>query len=209
MTIGAALISFGVIAGLLTLVPGIDTALVIRSVLNRGRGYAFASSAGIVTGAMIWGLAASVGASALLVASETAYRALTFAGAAYMVYLGLSLIVRTVVPASSSGHVVRLTGSRRRAYLTGVGTNLLNPKVGVFYLASIPQFIPAHVAPVLMGALLAGMHCALTLLWFSLLILGGAVLSRFLRSERAQHIVDRVTGTVLVGFGIRLALQPH
>src|SRR5689334_22813289 len=95
MTVPQALLSFAVVAGLLTLVPGIDTALVLRSVLTRGRGFAFGTAAGIVTGALVWGAAAAVGASTLLAASELAYRLLTLAGAAYMVVLGLSLLVRT------------------------------------------------------------------------------------------------------------------
>ena len=88
MTITTALLSFAVVAGLLTLVPGIDTALVLRSSLTMSRSYAFATALGISTGAMVWGVAAAVGVSALLAASELAYRALTLVGAAYMVWLG-------------------------------------------------------------------------------------------------------------------------
>lgn len=82
MTVLDALLAFAVVAGLLTLVPGLDTALVLRSTLTQTRPYAWATAAGVATGAMVWGIAAAVGVSALLTASELAYRLLTAAGAA-------------------------------------------------------------------------------------------------------------------------------
>jgi threonine/homoserine/homoserine lactone efflux protein len=208
VTVLSALLSFAVIAGLLTLVPGIDTALVLRSVLSRGRRYAAGTALGIVTGALLWGAAAAVGASALLQASELAYRLLTLAGAAYMVYLGGTLLVKAVRRSPIEPVEAPATpASLPRAYATGVLTNLLNPKVGVFYLATIPQFIPAHAPPLLMGLALAAVHGLLTLVWFTALISGGGMASRLLRSPRGARIVDGVTGTVLVGFGARLALE--
>jgi threonine/homoserine/homoserine lactone efflux protein len=208
VTVVSALLSFAVIAGLLTLVPGIDTALVLRSVLSRGRRYAGGTALGIVTGALLWGAAAAVGASALLRASELAYRLLTLAGAAYMAYLGVSLLVKSFRRAAFEvAEAPALQSSLPRAYTSGVFTNLLNPKVGVFYLATIPQFIPAHTPPVLMGLGLAAVHGLLTLLWFTVLITGGGMASKLLRSPRAARIIDRITGTVLVGFGVRLAFE--
>jgi threonine/homoserine/homoserine lactone efflux protein len=208
VTVLSALLAFAVIAGLLTLVPGIDTALVLRSVLARGRRYAAGTAIGIVTGALLWGGAAAVGASALLQASELAYRLLTLAGAAYMVYLGGTLLGKAIRRSPAEPVEAPATpSSLPRAYATGVLTNLLNPKVGVFYLATIPQFIPAHTAPLLMGLALAAVHGLLTLAWFAVLITGGGMASRLLRSPRGARIVDGITGTVLVGFGARLALE--
>ena len=214
MTLTQAVFSFAVVAGLLTLVPGIDTALVLRSSITRTRSYAFSTALGISTGAMVWGVAAAVGVSALLAASELAYRALTLAGAGYMVWLGVSLLWKSrakagtaaepaeaSVPAARSGHLVR-------GWATGAGTNLLNPKVGVFYIATIPQFIPAGTSPLLMGVVLAGVHCLLTMVWFTLLIFGSQVASKWLKGPRSIKMVDRITGTVLVGFGLKLAATP-
>ncbi|MBT1004072.1 LysE family translocator [Paenarthrobacter sp. DKR-5] len=217
MTVSSALLSFAVIAGLLTIVPGLDTALVLRSAISRSRGYAFATALGINTGALIWGIAAAVGASALLAASETAYRILTLAGAAYMVWLGASMLWKTFrrAPGAPTSSATAATvppttrGDLLRAWLTGAGTNLLNPKVGVFYLAMIPQFIPTGVSPMLMGALLAGVHNVLGLAWFTLIILGTGFAARWLKNARSAKIIDRITGTVLIGFGIKLAAQPH
>lgn len=212
MTIATALLSFAVVAGLLTIIPGLDTALVLRAAISKGRGYAFATAVGINTGALIWGIAAAIGASALLAASEVGYRVLTLAGAAYMVWLGASMIwksfrrqeSRDLPAAVRNGAATWLHG-----WLIGVGTNLLNPKVGVFYLATIPLFIPAGTPPLLMGVLLALVHTTLGFVWFTAIIVGTGFASRWLSGARSTRIVDRTTGGVLIGFGVTLALQQH
>jgi threonine/homoserine/homoserine lactone efflux protein len=214
VTLDQALLSFAVVAGLLTLVPGIDTALVLRSSVSRSRGFAFATALGINTGAMVWGIAAAVGVSALLAASEVAYRLLTLAGAAYMIWLGVSLLWKSWRPGqpatapAAGAQAATLAGHQLlRGWLTGAGTNLLNPKVGVFYIATIPQFIPAGASPLLMGMLLAGVHCVLAMLWFTLLIFVTGFASRWLKGARSIRTIDSITGTVLVGFGLKLALE--
>lgn len=215
MTIAQALLSFSLVAGLLTIVPGIDTSLVLRGALTKGRAYAFATSAGIFTGALVWGIAAAIGASALLAASELGYRILTLSGAAYMVWLGGSLVWKSFRSGAATDEqtATRIAApadaSLWRAWLTGAGTNLLNPKVGVFYLATIPQFIPDGVAPVAMGLLLAVVHGALSMIWFTAIIMATGLVSKWLRSPRSVRIIDRVTGVVLVGFGAKLAVSPH
>jgi threonine/homoserine/homoserine lactone efflux protein len=209
VTVPQALLSFGVVAGLLTLVPGIDTALVVRSVLTRGRGYAFGTAAGIVTGALLWGAGAAAGASALLAASTLAYRLLTLAGAAYLALLGLALLRKSFRREPDEGPTLAPPRSLLHAYTSGVWTNLLNPKVGVFYVATIPQFLPPHTVPVLMGLALAAVHAFLAVAWFTVLIVGGSLAARLLRSPKAARVVDRVTGVVLVCFGLRLALEPR
>jgi threonine/homoserine/homoserine lactone efflux protein len=211
-----ALLSFAVVAGLLTLVPGIDTALVLRSSISKSRSFAFATALGINTGTMVWGIAAAVGVSALLAASELAYRVLTMAGAAYMVWLGASLLWKSrgkaTLPAGPGDVTALPAPSGRqlsRGWFMGTATNLLNPKVGVFYIATIPQFIPPGVSPLLMGILLAGVHCVLGMAWSTFLIFGVGLASKWLKGARSVRIIDRITGTVLVGFGLKLALEPR
>lgn len=208
MTILEAILAFAVVAGLLTLVPGLDTSLVLRASLARTRSYAWATALGIATGAMIWGIAAAAGISALLAASELAYRLLTTAGAAYMLWLGTVMIWKAARNGGAPGG--REPGSALvdaplwRGYVVGVGTNLLNPKVGVFYIATIPQFLPPGTSPLLMGAALAAVHGALTLLWFGLVICGGSHASRAITSPTAMTAIDYLTGLVLIGFGATL-----
>lgn len=215
MTIAQALLSFAAVAGLLTLAPGIDTALVLRSSISRTRSFAFATALGICTGAMVWGVAAAVGVSALLAASDVAYRILTLAGAGYMVWLGASLIWKTwkngpapLTMNGAGGVAVAPARQLSRGWLTGTGTNLLNPKVGVFYIATIPQFIPTGASPLLMGLLLAGVHCLLAMVWFSALIFGTRFAATWLKNTRSIRLIDRITGGVLIGFGVKVALDP-
>ncbi|MGO3885326.1 MAG: LysE family translocator [Mycetocola sp.] len=208
MTLTTALLGFAVVAAVLTLVPGLDTALILRSSISRGWRGGLATTLGINAGTLAWGIAAAVGASALLAASTTAYRILTIAGAGYMVYLGASLLWRSwrktgVAAEQPAAHAEE---SLWRSALTGFTTNLLNPKIGVFYIATIPQFVPAGASPLVMGVLLALVHAALTLIWAGALIAGTQLARRWLQSPRALRITDRVTGVVLIGMGTKLAL---
>lgn len=207
MSLGTAVLGFAVVAGALTVTPGLDTALVVRAALTRSRGEAAATAAGIVAGLFVWGAAAAVGVSALLTASDLAYDVLRYAGAAYLLWFGSRLLVRAVrgggagaephEPPASSGW---------RAARTGLATNLLNPKVGVFYVALLPQFLPAGSDPLLVGLLLAGVHGVLSVLWFTTLIALAGALARRLRRPSTVRVIDTVTGVTLLGFGMRLAL---
>ncbi|TDC50083.1 LysE family translocator [Jiangella ureilytica] len=212
MTIGQALLSFSVVAALLTVIPGLDTALVLRAAVSRGRGHAVAAALGVGAGCLAWGVAAAVGASALLVASETAYRLLTLAGAVYLVGLGAHLLWTSLRRRPASDDPLEAAdvperGSLWVSWLTGLGTNILNPKIGVFYVATIPQFIPEGTSPLLMGILLAVVHNLIGMAWFAFVIAGAGFMARTLGRSRFARVADRVTGVVLVGFGLRLALQ--
>ena len=208
MTVTSALAGFAVVAALVTVVPGLDTALVLRTALVRGAGHALAAALGVNTGALVWGVAAAVGVSALLTASETAFTVLRVAGAAYMVWLGLGLL-RAALRRGHPPEVERgaWSGGPWASYRRGLLTNLLNPKVGAFYVAVLPQFMPHEVSPLLMGVLLALVHDALGMAWFGLLIAAAAAMSSVLRRPAVQRGIDAVTGTALVGLGMRLGLS--
>ncbi|WP_030208454.1 LysE family translocator [Streptomyces sp. NRRL S-87] len=213
MTIPSAVASFAVVAGLLTLVPGLDTALVLRSAATHGRAHAFATALGINTGALLWGAAAACGATALLTASQTAYTVLRIAGAAYLLWMGVGMLRalrREAGPAELRPErpAARLSGSYRR----GLTTNLLNPKIGVFYMAVLPQFVPEGTPHLAMGLVLALVHDAEGMAWFTLLILGAEGVRALLRRARvsgraARRSLDAVTGSVLIGLGVELALS--
>ncbi|PWJ53481.1 Threonine/homoserine/homoserine lactone efflux protein [Quadrisphaera granulorum] len=212
MTVQQAVLGFALVAGLLTLVPGLDTALILRTSLTSRRRSALATAAGIQVGCLAWGAAAALGATAVLAASQTAYRVLTLAGAAYLVWMGVRLLVAGFrkIDQDDDAHAGPRPPSgvsARRAFTTGLVTNLLNPKVGVFYLATIPQFSAAGVPPLAMGLLLAGVHCAIGSVWSLALVLGSSALGSRLASTSFARWVDRVTGGVLVLFGVRVALS--
>jgi threonine/homoserine/homoserine lactone efflux protein len=195
----------------MTIVPGLDTALVLRSAVTGGRRQAFATALGINTGVLIWGAGAAVGISALLTASELAYTVLRFAGAAYMVWLGASMLwrARRAGQGAEPDRPVAAPGGVGRAWVRGVATNLLNPKIGVFYVALLPQFIPQGAPHLLTGVLLALVHNLEGMVWFTLLIVGTQLARGWLGRAPVRRVMDRLTGTVLIGFGLRLALSNH
>lgn len=206
VTLGTAVASFAVVAALLTLTPGLDTALVLRAAITLRRRDALAAAGGIVAGLLVWGAAAAVGATALLAASTVAYDVLRYVGAAYLVWLGGRLLWSALRGRVADGAVPAVAPSAWRAARQGLTTNLLNPKIGAFYLALLPQFVPVGSDPLLVGLLLAAVHGALSMVWFGLLAVVGGALGPWLRRPRVLRSVDGVTGAVLVGFGVRLAL---
>jgi threonine/homoserine/homoserine lactone efflux protein len=203
-----AVVGFAIVAGLMTMVPGIDTALVLRSAVTQGRARAYATVAGISVGLLVWGVAAAVGVSAVLAISQVAFNVLRWAGAAYVVGLGVFLVVRTLRggDADLPDLIEQPPESAWSGFRRGLLTNLLNPKIGVFYVAVLPQFLPDGVPAVVSGVVLALVHVAEGLIWFSLLIAFTHLLREWLRRRAVQQWVDRITGGVLVGFGIKLAL---
>ncbi|GGP02279.1 LysE family translocator [Nonomuraea glycinis] len=205
MDIAASVGSFALVVALLTVTPGLDTALILRTSLVAGRRPAWGVVLGIQLGTLAWGLLTAVGLSALLAASQVGYEVLRWAGAAYLVWMGLRmLLARGDAPGEEEARQeVRFrTGFRR-----GLVTNLLNPKVGAFYVAMLPQFIPQEAPHAVMGLLLAGVHVGEGLLWSAALIGFAALMSRTLRTPSVRRLLDRITGVVIVGFGVRLAVD--
>lgn len=208
MTVGAALALFVVAAGLLTITPGLDTALVLRTAAVEGPRRAVLAALGIACGCLTWGLAVALGLGALLAASQAAYTVLKWAGAAYLTWLGINLILRPRSKFDLSAAGARAGGARRgNWWLRGFLTNLLNPKIGVFYVSFLPQFVPAHVAAGPFIFLLAAIHVALGVPWTAVLIGATAPLKRWLSHAAVVRGLDSVTGVVFLGFGARLALE--
>lgn len=196
---GAALIAFALAAALLTITPGLDTAIVLRAAASGPRA-GWAAALGVGAGCFAWGAAAAFGLGALLAASPLAFGALKGAGALYLVVVGVKLIARPR-RAFSRQDVDEARGTFRRGFLT----NMLNPKVGIFYMTFLPQFVPAGAPVALFCLTLAGVHVALALIWSALLIGLTQPLGRALRKPRVVGALDRLTGGVFVAFGVRLA----
>jgi threonine/homoserine/homoserine lactone efflux protein len=207
MTTAQALIAFGLAAGLLTITPGLDTALVLRTAAAEGWRRAAAAAMGIGLGCLAWGAAAAFGAGALLVASHTAYTILKWAGAAYLVWLGVNLLRTPRVSFDTGASETPPAGGLVTALSKGFWNNLLNPKVGVFYVSFLPQFIPTGVSPAAFGLLLASLHVVMGLIWAGGLILATAPIAGVLRKPGVVQWLDRVTGGVFVAFGVRIALE--
>jgi len=213
MTPGHALEAFTLAAGLLTITPGLDTALVLRTAAVEGPRRATFATAGITLGLLTWGAAAAVGLGTLLAVSRTAYNTLRIVGAIYLIYTGIKMFLQSRSSSRSEVQEVAKTlnaNSGKRPsqwFMQGLLTNLLNPKVGVFYVTFLPQFVPAGVNVTAFSMLLTGIHVIEGSIWFFALIHSTRMLSRWIQRPKVKRSLDRATGTVLVGFGLALAFD--
>lgn len=204
----AALLAFTVIAFLTVITPGLDSMLVLRHSLVGGRRAGLAVVAGINVGCLTWATASLVGLTALLTASRWAYDAVRIAGAAYLVWLGASMLWKTFTrrPAGEPEIIVAKTG-RWPAFRAGLVTNLLNPKPGVFYMSLLPQFLPGGPANAAWGMLLVAIHLGIGLIWLPLIVWTAAKARHLFLRDRFRRWLDRLTATVLIGLGVKLATE--
>jgi threonine/homoserine/homoserine lactone efflux protein len=202
MTVWTALIAYTFAAALLTITPGLDTALVLHTAASRGAKAAWSAGFGIVLGCLGWGLLAAGGLSAVLLASSSLFAGLKLAGAAYLVWLGFGMLRRpgTQLPVHQAETVID-------PFRRGLLTNLLNPKVGLFYVAFLPQFIPAGAPLFAMTLAMTAIHALLGLIWFALLIVLARQAEGMLRRPGVLGWLDRITGGVFVGLGLKLAFD--
>ena len=194
------LVPFLLVSALVIVTPGPDTAVITKHILFGGRRAGMFASLGVVTGLTVWSVAAAAGVAALLRASETAFLALRIAGALYLVWLGLQLL-------RGHGRTDPLPAAARKAYRQGLLSNLGNPKIAVFFTGFLPQFVgpgSRGFGPLLV---LGALFCTMGLTWlttYTLVVGRGAAA---LRRPKIRRLLDRATGLVLVGFGIRLATE--
>jgi threonine/homoserine/homoserine lactone efflux protein len=197
----STLISFLGVAVLLALLPGPATALVVRSAAVHGRREAFHTVLGNSTGILCWALASVLGISALVAASETAFLVLRVLGAVVLVYLGVQALrgAKTV----NDGRA----GIARGHYAQGLMTSGANPKLAVFFIALLPQFVPDG-APVLPWTLaMATMLIVVDLVYFTLLAWVVSRAKRAVVGSRLARRVEQLTGGVMIALGLRVALE--
>jgi len=203
----ARLLAFIGIAALITITPGADMALVTRVALARGKSTAWLTSCGIVSGLLVWGVASAAGITALLNASATLYTILRLAGAAYLIMLGVQALIARTPTHGTTAEAAPPPQHGVSAYGRGLLNNLLNPKVGVFYTAFLPQFIAPGQPVFLMSVALAAIHAVLGIIWLffyaTLLIRIGDLFRR----PQVRRTMERITGVVLVTLGLRLATE--
>jgi threonine/homoserine/homoserine lactone efflux protein len=201
--------SFLVFTVALVLVPGPDVAVTTRNTLAGGRTRGAWTAVGITSSNAVQGLAAAAGLGALVVRSQPLFEALRWAGVAYLVYLGLQALRSAAAgrhPAAGLGDADVRPPQRLTGWRQGFLSNITNPKVLVFYLAVLPQFLtPDSGVPTLV--LLALTHAVLGLLYLLLLVAGMHRARAVLGRRRVRRALDAVTGTVLLGFGVRLATE--
>jgi threonine/homoserine/homoserine lactone efflux protein len=198
---------FVAVAAVLTMIPGVDFAVVVRTVLSSGRRPAIACAAGIATGCLAWGLASAFGVTALLSASQLAYNTLRLAGAAYLIWLGIGALREIRRPSETDTGRPGAVLTIGRAFRQGFVANLLNPKIGVFYLTVLPAFIPAGGDVLGTTLLYVGIHDAMGLLWLGgIAMLVHSARTVFSRSK-VRAAIQATTAAVVIGFGVRVAAE--
>jgi threonine/homoserine/homoserine lactone efflux protein len=192
------------VLALLTISPGADTALVMKITLERGRGAALLATLGICSGTLVHAVASALGLSVILATSAEAFTALKLVGAAYLVYLGVQALRGSFRHGSAAPSVPR-RGSA--PYLQGLLSNVLNPKVAVFYLTFLPQFMSPGDNVLLRSLAFAVAHSVMGIAWLSAFAYVLTRIGAVLGGAGARRWLERVTGGVLIALGARLALE--
>lgn len=194
------LAAFAVLSLIVAITPGPDSLLVLRSSLLAGRRTGARVAGGAATGSLVWGVCSAVGVTAIVAASAQAYRAVQLAGACYLVVLGLRGW------RERAGHEsFRL--QRSPGFRAGLLSNLLNPKVGLFFLAVMPQFIPPHAHVASYALAFATVDAVIAAVWLIAVAWISDKTRSLLRRPRVRTALDRATGTALVTLGLKVATE--
>ncbi len=194
-----ALLTFALAAGILVVLPGPDSMLMLRAIAVAGRAGALRTAAGILTGLMVWILSASIGLAALLKASEVGYATLRIVGAVYLLILGVQAL-------RARGALDR-KGILGTGYAAGLTCNLFNPKVGVFFVTFLPGFVPDGASVATTSLLFGALFVIETAVYFTVMLLAVERLTRWLLDDVVRRRIQRLSGCVLIGFGVRLATE--
>jgi threonine/homoserine/homoserine lactone efflux protein len=193
-----------VVLVLLTISPGADMALVAKITLERGRRAALLATIGICSGLLVHATASALGLSVILATSAEAFTLLKLAGAAYLVYLGVQSVRGSFRHEAPAPVTPRRTAS---PFLQGLLSNVLNPKVAVFYLTFMPQFISASDSVLIRSLAFAVAHGVMGVAWLTAYAYVLSRIGAFLARSGLRSWLERVTGGVLIALGLRLALE--
>lgn len=205
-----SILTYVALVALMVITPGPNAALILRTVSARGRATGFGNLAGIVSGFYFHAVCSALGLSLLLVRSPELYNAVKWLGAAYLVYLGVKTLRQAFysdgagsAPAASASALVRV----RNAYFEGLLTNILNPKVALFYLSLFPQFIKGHDSVMMQSLMLVTIHASFSFLWFSSITLLFDRFGTYLGSSQVKRNLQASTSVILIGLGIKIAVS--
>lgn len=205
----AQLIAFIGVAVLLIITPGADLALITAQALRFGRPAAMSSAMGVMGGLFVHASLAALGLSAILARSATLFEIIKLAGAAYLIYLGVQALWSTfrdsgTIPAGQPMQPVQRQ-PLSRAFSRGILSNILNPKVSMFYLTFLPQFIRPGDSVLWRSLILSGIHWLLSIVFLVAFVLMLDRVRITLLRPKVQRVMERVTGSVLIALGLRLA----
>ena len=194
---------------LLNITPGPDTAYIVGRSVAQGRGAGLMSAFGISAGCCVHALACAFGLTALLAASATAFTVIKLVGAAYLIYLGVRMIIAKQAATPSGAEAAQAAAAKplRQLFMQGFWTNVLNPKVVLFFVSFFPQFVSADSPHKAWAFLTLGaVFVAMSTVWTSLVAwVAGSVTQRFSGKPGVRKWLDRTVGSAFVGLGLRLA----
>jgi threonine/homoserine/homoserine lactone efflux protein len=201
------LIAWALVAVIGAATPGVDLMIVLRSTLFHGRRSGFAAVVGVEVGHAVWAVASLVGLTALLAASTIAYDVVRIAGACYLVWLGCMAIWKSLPRNRSTDTETAAPAPQSPidAARSGLISNMLNPKVGVFYISILPQFLPTEATAGGWGLLLVSIALAVGIIWHSAIVLAATRARSVLTRERVRIWLDRTSAAVMIALGVRLA----
>lgn len=196
-------IPFLVVIFVLTITPGLDTTLIIRTASLETQSKAMQTAMGVSFGCIVWGAIVACGLGALLATSAVAFNILKWIGAIYLSWLGIKMLLN---PRCAIEDNILDKKQQRNWFLKGFLTNILNPKVGIFYISFLPQFIPKGGNVEFWVMLLVLTHVIIGLIWSFTLIKLMKPISKYLKQPRIVKNLDRLTGSIFILFAIKLAM---
>lgn len=203
-------LGFIFIALLLVISPGPNGLLIAKTVPTSGKKAGFANIAGFVGAFIVHGLLSIFGLSVLLTNSADAFFIVKVLGALYLSWVGIKSLIsafkhkENIIPETTQSKNKTSGKTLLKAFIEGLLTNGLNPKVSMFYLAAFPQFIPVGEHSVMHAIMLVSTHALINVIWFSIMVILFAKLTTAAKNENFQRILKGVTGVIFVGFGAKL-----
>lgn len=201
------ILTFVLVASLLVMSPGPNGVLIAKTVPTSGRAAGFATVAGFVAAFYLHGALAILGISIILVQSATAFAIVKYLGAAYLCWIGVKALLAAFRGVEAAKRITPAKKQRTliKAFVEGLLTNALNPKVSMFYLAAFPQFISIGETSAASAFLLVFIHSMINAVWFSAMVLLFSSLTKAAQNSTFQRWLKGATGVVFVGFGLKLA----
>jgi len=199
------LFTFFLLSLFVVMSPGIDTALITKRTIADGQSSGYKMALGITSGSLVHTLAAAFGLSAILMQSAVAFEIVKYLGAIYLIYLGVSSFINRKNDAKEdSKHNIKM---KQSAFMQGLLSNVLNPKVAMFFLTFLPQFVTEGSNVTIQLIMMGCIYTILSITWFFVYVFFINYLREWLMSAKVQNFLDKATGIVLIGFGLKLALE--
>jgi len=200
------LLTFLLLSSFVVMSPGVDTALITKRTVSEGRTSGYRMAMGITAGSLVHTFAAAFGLSAILMQSALAFEIVKYVGAIYLIYLGVSSFM-TRKKQETEENLKDQIKPGQSAFKQGLLSNVLNPKVAMFFLTFLPQFVTPGSSSIQQLLMMGVIYTFLSISWFFVYVFFINYLRSWLLSAKVQRAMDRATGLVLIGFGVKLAFS--